>query len=303
MLTLVNTPSYISKLPVRVSVQAVRDRTYVHFHRHIQLCFLLSGELRHIINGTEYIQQPGSCAFLLPCVPHSLSTVESEDTPLLAHIWFEQDFLTSRGYDFFAFGKETKHFGGKEIPDVADFEGKSEEAKRIIRETIYEFDRKEEMSYDKIASLVAGLFALACSREKKVKITAPFRRQTERVLCASKYIEDNFREKLTLDELCDVAGTSRRSFTSHFRRITGMSPNEYLISARLAAAANLIIASERLHDDIAKECGLYNSSNLARVFVKYLGVTPSKYSQRVADASRSAYQVSKRSRYSWLEEM
>ena len=301
--SLISTPAYLTKLPVRISTQAVRDSTHLHFHRQIQLCFVLSGEVRHIVDGIEHLQKAGSCAFLLPYTPHRFSAIDSEDTPIIAHIWFELDFLTSHGYDIFTYGKATTHFEKKEIPDVFDFAGKEDLSIKTVREIIAEFDKRSDMSFDKIAALIAELFRLACREEKKIKITAPFRRQAEGVNRAAEYIEKNFRKKLSLDELCEIAGTSRRSFTANFKTVTGITPNEYILSARLSRASFLLISSDRLYDDIAKESGLYNHSNLARVFLKSLGETPTAHRERRISELKIQSSAKPLSRFDWIHEI
>ena len=302
-LPLVSPPTFLTKLPVRVSTQAVRDITHLHFHRHIQLCFVLSGELRQTVNGIEHLQMAGSCAFLLPYTPHSFSAIDSEDTPIIAHIWFDLDFLASRGYDIFTYGKATTHFEKKEIPDVFDFAGNEELSIKLVREIIAEFDKRADMSFDMLAKLIAELLRLACRKEKKVRITAPFRRQAEAVNRAAEYVEKNFSKKLSLDELCEIAETSRRSFTANFKTVTGVTPNDYILSARLAHASFLLISTERLYDDIAKESGLYNHSNLARVFLKSLGETPTAHRARRIAELRTQRSSTSLSRYSWINEI
>lgn len=301
-LPLVSTPTYLAKLPVRVSTQAVRDQSHLHFHRHIQLCFLLSGELRQTLDGIEYTQKAGSCAFILPYAPHRFTAVDSDDTPIIAHIWFDLDFLTSRGYDIFTYGKAATHFEKKEIPGVFDFAENREVAIKIVREIISEFDKRTEMSFDKIAALIAELFRLSCFEEKKVKITAPFRRQADGVNRAVEHIEAHFDRKIPIDELCAIANTSRRSFTTNFRLVTGVSPNDYILSARLSNASQLLISTDRLFEDIAKESGLYNHSNLARVFSKHLGETPTEHRhRRIIELRTSDAKILPR--YSWINEI
>lgn len=302
-LPLVSTPTYLTKLPIRVSTQAVRDSTHLHFHRHIQLCFVLSGEVKHTVKGAEYTQKAGSCAFLLPYAPHRFSAIDSEDTPLIAHIWFAPEFLTSRGYDIFTYGKATTHFEKKEIPDVFDFAGSEELSKKIVREIIAEFDKRADMSFDNLAALIAELFRRACHKEKNVKITAPFRRQADGINRAVEYIEKNFTKKLSLDELCEVAETSRRSFTANFKTVTEVTPNDYILSSRLAHASFLLVSSERLYEDIAKESGLNNHSNLARVFLKSLGETPTEHKERRINELKSQRSSKTLLRYDWINEI
>jgi len=88
-LSLYNKTPFLGGLPVRVSTSAIRDKDFSHFHQHIQLCFVLSGELKHGINNKEYTQRAGSCSFVLPYMSHTLDSRSSEDTPVIIYVWFD----------------------------------------------------------------------------------------------------------------------------------------------------------------------------------------------------------------------
>lgn len=68
-----------------------------------------------------------------------------------------------------------------------------------------------------------------------------------------------------------------------FKRETGLTPHEYLISKRMGLAASLISSgvSNRYSDytvsQIAEACGFAEPLYFSRVFKKYYGVAPSEY--------------------------
>ena len=295
-----NEPRLPRGLPVRVSTQAIRDRDFTHFHQNIQLCFVFSGELKHYINGIEYIQRPGTCAFVLPYMSHMLDSRESADTPIIAYVWFEESFLTERGFDFCSYGSDTAHFNGCEIPLICDFAEKKTEATSIFRSLINEFDLQEDMSCDRLATLIANIMQIACEKNRKGKPTKIFFRRLNNINRAISYIVENYPDKITTDDLCKIANMSRRNFTECFKTITRRTVKEFILSVRLFYASQKLFYGKLLFDDIAKECGLYNHSNLSRVFVKYLGVTPTQYvNQHYIDTS-ILHQIPLRERYKWL---
>ena len=299
-LPLLNHVSFLEKVPVRVSTQAVRDKDFCHFHKHIQLCFVLSGELKHKIDGIDYIQKPGSCAFLLPYMSHTLDALESEDTPIIAYVWFQEDFLTLHGYDFLSFPKKHSHFEGKEIPPIFSFTDNQESATELIREIINEFNKQDMISYDKMALYIAELFRMACHNDNLTKTSISTKRNAEKINKAISYIEKHFPSKITLDELSEISGMSRRTFTSSFKSVTDMTPAQFILSVRISNAVDLIMASETLYDDVARLCGLYNHSNLSRVFVKYLGSPPTKYREERIKNTAVVHQLPMYVRYKWL---
>ncbi|MBQ2743488.1 MAG: helix-turn-helix domain-containing protein [Oscillospiraceae bacterium] len=302
MLPLFNNTTYLDRIPIRVSTQAVRHTDYFHFHRRIQLCFVLSGKLKHTICGKEYIQQAGSCAFLLPYMPHIIDSSESDDTPIIAHIWFHEDFLKDRGYIFSSYG-EWANFNGYKIPVVSDFSDHGDTPIQVMHELINEFAQEKKLSFKKMAHLTAELFSLACTEPITSKEDALFKKQLDGIDSAINYMEEHFSEKLSLDDLCKIAGMSRRSFTSHFKRITNLTPLQYILSIRLQTAFKLIAETDMLFDEVAHSTGLGNHSNLARVFIKNLGVTPSRFAEDYIRNTSHSHTFSTESRYRWLTEL
>ena len=250
MLPLFNKTTMLDKIPIRVSTESARnEKGPLHFHRHIQMCFVLSGELKHIICGKEYIQRAGSCAFLLPFMPHISDASDSEDTPIITHIWFHESFFKKHGYNLLSYG-EYANFNGYKIPVISDFHGQGDTPIQILRQTINEFEREKNLSFKKLSQLTAGVFSLACTVPMEKKVDPLFERQLCGVDAALNYLEDHFHEKLSLDNLCEVAGMSRRSFTSHFKRITYLTPLQAILSIRIQTAFKLIMETDMLFDEI-----------------------------------------------------
>lgn len=302
MLPLFNNTTYLDRIPIRVSTQAVRHTDYFHFHRRIQMCFVLSGNLKHTICGKEYIQQSGSCAFLLPYMPHIIDSSESEDTPIIAHIWFHENFLKEHGYIFSSFG-EHANFNEYKIPTISDFPGQGNLPTQIMHALIDEFAQERKLSFKKMAQLIAKLFSLACTEPMTDKADPLFEKQLTGIDRAINHIEKHFREKISINELCEIAEMSRRSFTDHFKRITKLTPLQYILSIRLQTAFKLIMETDMLFDEVAHNTGLGNHSNLARVFIKNLGVTPSRFVEDYIRNTTHSHTFPVERRYKWLAEL
>ena len=86
-------------------------------------------------------------------------------------------------------------------------------------------------------------------------------------------------------ELAAMAAMSERSFMRRFKAATGMSPADWLISARVDRARELLESSALSIDAIAGECGFGSAITLRHHFRRKLGVSPSTYRARFAQAS------------------
>ena len=298
-----NNTSLLSKLPVVVATNALRQSFIGNsISRNIILCFALSGETLYTINDSSSFLTAGTCAISPPYTIRRRNTLKSEETPLLSTVAFFDDFLTERGYDYFPYGGELAQFNGCKIPRFCNLSECSDKATQVIRNALDEFNLKSKMSYNRIASLLAELFGLICT-EPVAPPNRSFRKQVSNITKTIKYIENNFADKLTIDKLCEISDMSRRSFTCHFKSITGMTVTNFLLSVRLNRAANLLAMTDKLHDEIAVQTGLGDHSNLAYVFSKYIGLTPSeirysRHSELYPEAKNPSYK-----KFEWVNEL
>ncbi len=89
-------------------------------------------------------------------------------------------------------------------------------------------------------------------------------------------------------ELGAMAAVSERSFMRRFKEATGMSPGDWLISARVDRARELLVGSALPIDAIAGECGFGSAITLRHHFRRKLGISPSAYRARFARHSSTA---------------
>lgn len=79
------------------------------------------------------------------------------------------------------------------------------------------------------------------------------------------------------EELAREAGMSLSLFYVRFQKMTGMSPNEYLINLRLANACNKLLEGSSNIGEIAIQCGFCDSNHFIKAFRKRHGVTPGNF--------------------------
>lgn len=98
----------------------------------------------------------------------------------------------------------------------------------------------------------------------------------EEVQRAVTFMRQNYREKLTLGEICCYAGASKSTLLRAFFRETGMTPYRYLEAIRVGAAKELLELGKS-PAEAAQETGFVDQSHFTGYFHRFLGVTPGKY--------------------------
>ena len=83
----------------------------------------------------------------------------------------------------------------------------------------------------------------------------------------------------TLDSLAPQVAMSRRTFTRHFRQVTGLTVGQWLLGERLALCQRLLEGSDRSIEAIAELSGLGSAASLRQLFKRQFGVTPSAWRQ------------------------
>ena len=92
------------------------------------------------------------------------------------------------------------------------------------------------------------------------------------------YINENLSEKITLDELAQVAGMGKTGFSAAFKSITGMTVWEYILNARVELASSYLIEKNDLNvTEISLMCGFNDNAHFAKIFKKIKGSTPREF--------------------------
>ncbi|NMB97059.1 MAG: AraC family transcriptional regulator [Clostridiaceae bacterium] len=94
--------------------------------------------------------------------------------------------------------------------------------------------------------------------------------------CVLKYIEENYTEKITINQLADMICVSNYYFCHLFKQVTGKTLSEYVNSIRVNAAEVLLKSSDMNITEVALTVGFNDINYFSRVFKKHKKYPPSK---------------------------
>lgn len=99
----------------------------------------------------------------------------------------------------------------------------------------------------------------------------------QRISKVVDYIEENIGQKLTLEELADVAMFSKFHFHRIFKSVIGETLNEFIKRTKLIKAYRLLQVDKSFDvKELAFTFGYNSTANFSRDFKKYHGVSPSE---------------------------
>ncbi len=97
------------------------------------------------------------------------------------------------------------------------------------------------------------------------------------VIKAIDYINQNFTQPITLEEICNVCKVSKQHLCRLFQLTLSSRPMEYIAKRRISASKEMLTNSTKTIDEISEECGFCTSSYFCKLFKRYEGMTPTQF--------------------------
>ena len=140
-----------------------------------------------------------------------------------------------------------------------------------------------------IAILCAKVFAIELDRESQLSFTI-FQGQKghddECVKRVQEYIENNFSEKITIDQLADMQALGRRNLERRFKKATSNTIVEYIQRVKVEAAKMNLESSRQNINEVMYKVGYTDNKAFRTTFKRVTGLSPiqyrSKYNRDIA---------------------
>jgi len=91
------------------------------------------------------------------------------------------------------------------------------------------------------------------------------------------YIKDNYREKITIEDMAEIVDLNPIYLGSLFKKEMGLNFSSYLIKVRIDAAKSLLIETNYTIAAIGSEVGYKDTRYFSQLFEKTVGIKPALY--------------------------
>jgi transcriptional regulator GlxA family with amidase domain len=130
------------------------------------------------------------------------------------------------------------------------------------------------------AVLASKYFAIDIDRHSQAAF-AMFKGQKDHkdddVKKAQEFIEKNFQDRITVDQLADRFSIGRRSFERRFKKATNNTAIEYIQRVKIEAAKRSFETSRKNINEVMFDVGYTDTKAFRTVFKRITGLTPVEY--------------------------
>ena len=92
-----------------------------------------------------------------------------------------------------------------------------------------------------------------------------------------QYINENYREKISLDNLCSIFATNKTTLCRDFKNHYGVTLLNHINNLKLKHAKKMLREERYSITEIAEQCGFNSVHYFCRFFTKHTGISPRKY--------------------------
>jgi len=136
-------------------------------------------------------------------------------------------------------------------------------------------------AFEEIAVELASEVIAIAGRDRLEKFTIS-EANPARIAGVLQHMESRSAEPHSIAGLAEIAGLSPYHFLRTFKRVTGVTPHQWLLRSRLRDAARRLVVTHDSVTDVALDCGFDDLSNFIRSFKSEFGASPRTYRETLA---------------------
>lgn len=129
----------------------------------------------------------------------------------------------------------------------------------------------ESISTQMVIQLIREIGLVNGSGEKRVTVDNNY------ISLAVEYMTAFYNANIKIEDICKQIHLSPYYFIRMFKKRTGLSPHEFLLSVRVSRVEEMLKKGGYTIEEVARFCGFTNTAHLSSHFKKVKGISPSEY--------------------------
>jgi AraC-like DNA-binding protein len=262
--------------PVILSIAEIQNGEYgetqPHSHNYLEFFYFTKGYGTIEVKGTK-----------TPLVKNDILIVNS------GHIHQQYSLASEKPLTFFSLSLDNiklDHFNSNTVSNSPflhyHFNSSKNFANETIKKIIRELQNPTDGYYGLIDSYVKELFIKSIRLFREIdgsisKSSLPKEKHSDISTKAKLFIEKNYKEEITLDDIAEATFVSKHYLINVFKKTYNLTPMRYLTIFRLEESKKLLKETDYNVKTIASIVGFNNPNYYGELFKKYIGTAPSTF--------------------------
>ena len=252
-----------------VCTSGPQDQPFEEQHSHYSIAIVLAGSFQYRSDAGEALMTPGSLMLGNPGRCFECGHEHADGDRCLSFRYDREYFerlIADAGH------RRQRGFATPRIPPLRQLAP-------VIAAAAAKVVSHNALSWEELAVRLAT-FTVGLDAGVSIDARTPAN-AVARVTRTVRWIDQHPATSLALDTLARDAGLSAYHFLRTFERLTGVTPHQYIVRARLREAAIRLSEERGRILDIALDCGFGDVSNFNRAFRAEFGLNPRAYRARI----------------------
>lgn len=237
-----------------------------HSHQHMELFYIVGGKGQFLIQGNLYPVLASQLVIINPGILHTEVSLDAQPLEYLVlgieGIELKVDENTNSGFSIL------DHIANAEITSC-------------MRNILREMEQKQN-GYEDVCQAYMEILVIRLMRSTDLTVPANPQTLSSNRQCAAvrRYIDQHFKEALTLDQLAEEVHMNKYYLSHAFKREFGVSPINYMISLRIEESKYLLTETDLSLSQISRLLGFSSLSYFSQVFRRTQQISPFEYRKK-----------------------
>ena len=233
----------------------------MHAHRHAEMFFIMSGSGTFQLQRHSFPVSGRSLVIINPGVMHCEQS--NQGSPL----------------EYIVLGVENLEMAADEQGYVLTTFNRDWDTVSVSLRLMLQEARSGQDGYSQVCQRMLEIILLRILRRRGLSLASEAVGMDDNRECGlvRRYIDEHFKESITLDQLAELAHINKYYLVHAFRKAYGTSPINYLISRRIQESRFLLTNSNHSLSQIARILGFSSLSYFSQSFHRTEGVSPMEY--------------------------
>ena len=255
-------------IPFKMFIFEGKDGNYVrkkHWHRSIEIFALFEGELEFYVDEARYSLRPGEFMLVNSNEIHSIFSPKRNQTVVLQiPLTTFEKYYTDEKFIYFSHSSRLQ----------------DEEVMHLLRDMYHTYHEKPCGYELKVQGQFYMLLYILVTKYRETDVNEKViqnSRKLDRLSQITAYMEENYREDISLESLAEIFGYSATYLSRMFRKYAKTNYKACLDDIRLEHAVKDLADTRRPIGEVVLRNGFPNSRAFVKVFKKRYGMLPKEY--------------------------